>query len=254
MKIGKRTIKTLTARMLDPSSYVAIPNFFQVYDNPIGAILTEVLSLGSYPCSVNIKTPIDKQKVKLWSVSDFSTLNLIFCRRDYYVPNNLSTVVDIGSNIGLSSLYWLTRNNGSFVYCYEPSPISFKRLLENLKDFAGRYSAYQDAVSDFNGKAQLGLEESGVYSSLDLKTENFVECKVIHINELLEKVCSERGNIDVLKIDSEGHELRTIKAIDKSFFSYIGVINVECCGASGYIPQEFHYSVVTSAERYVRRY
>jgi FkbM family methyltransferase len=212
MKIGKRNIREFKARILDASSYLAIPGFIQTYDNPLKAMLQELFSWGSYPCNINIKTPIGKQKVKLFSVSDFSTLNLVFCRRDYYVPNNVSTVVDIGSNIGLSVLYWLTRNNNSFCYCYEPSPISFEGLIENCSSFSNRYSAHKVAVSDFNGKARLGLEDSGVYSSLDLESENFVECEVIHINEILENVISIHGNIDVLKIDSEGHELRTIKA------------------------------------------
>lgn len=253
MKIGKRSINEFKDRILDPSSYIGILNFFQVHENPLKAILNEGFSLGDYPCVINIKTPVGKHKVKLWSVADFSTLNLVFCRKDYYTPANLKTVIDIGSNVGLSTLYWLTRNNDSFTYCYEPSPISLERLEENLKDLSGRYSVEQAAVSDFNGQGQLGIEKSGVYSSLDLKSEEYVECQVLCINEILEKVCSERNNIDVLKIDSEGHELRTLKAIDKNFWNKISVINVDMFGASKYIPENFQYSVVASSERYVKQ-
>ena len=260
MKIGKRNLGVFAATILDPSNYSAIPRFIETYDNPIKAMFDEFFSTGTYPCFIKIKTPIGKQKVKLFSLSDFSTLNLVFCRRDYYVPKkNMSTVIDIGSNIGLSSLYWLTRNDNCFTYCYEPSPISFERLTENLSNFSHRYSVSKAAVSDFNGKAKFYLEESGVNSSLNpnglnKSTDNFIECEVIHINDLLEQVISKYNHIDVLKIDNEGHELRTIKAIDKSFYQYISVINVEKCedGASQYIPQEFNYSTVASSERFVR--
>lgn len=253
MKIGKRSVSEFTNRILDSSSYTGIWNFFQVHENPLRAILNEGFSLGDYPCEINVKTPIGKHKVKLWSVADFSTLNLVFCRKDYYTPANLKTVIDIGSNVGLSTLYWLTRNNDSFVYCYEPSPISLERLAENLKNFSNRHLIQQVAVSDFNGQGKLGIEESGVYSSLDLESEKYVQCQVLSINEVLEKVCSERNSIDVLKIDSEGHELRTLKAIDKNFWNKISVINVDIFGASKYIPDNFQYSVVASSERYVRQ-
>jgi FkbM family methyltransferase len=252
MKIGKRDLNTLIQRVIDPSSYQSIPEFFNVYQNPIQAMYEEFFSLGTYPRKVDLKTPTGNYSVKLFSLSDFSTLNLIFCRQDYYIPDNLGVVVDIGSNIGLSTFYWLTRNTKSVVYCYEPSPISFNRLVDNLKDFEGRYFPYQAAVSDFSGVANLGIEESGVYSSLDLESERSVECQVIHINNLLEDILSKHQKIDVLKIDSEGHEIRTIAAIDKSFWKHIQCINTDCKGASSYIPEDFKYSTLASAERFYR--
>ncbi|NCR52072.1 MAG: FkbM family methyltransferase [Microcystis aeruginosa L211-07] len=254
MKIGKRSLWQFKERALDLNSYASILRFFQVHEYSVKAIVNEVFSRGKYPCTISIKTPLGSQKVNLFSVADFSTLNLIFCRQDYYVPKQLSTIIDIGSNIGLSTLYWLTRNHESFVYCYEPSPISLERLNENLSSFSNRYSVTQAAVSDYTGSGILGLEETGVCSSLDLKSEKSVECEVIHINEILESAISKHDRIDVLKIDSEGHEVRTLKAIDKSFYPHISVINVEYCQAQQYIPKDlnYQYSFKSFAERFVR--
>jgi FkbM family methyltransferase len=252
MRIGKRNPSAFIQRIIDIESYRSVNRFFKVYDSPVKALTSEILSLGEYPCKKVIKTPIGKQTVNLYSISDFSTLNLVFCRQDYFVPQQFKTVVDIGSNIGLSSLYWLTRNSDSYVYCYEPSPISMERLLGNLTAFQGRYKASPAAVSNFNGTAELGIEESGVYSSLDLVSANSVTCECRHINDVLEEALTERGQIDILKVDSEGHELRTIEAIDRSFWPYISCVNTDARGCGAFIPGEFKSTIVSSAERFYR--
>jgi hypothetical protein len=41
---------------------------------------------------------------------------------------------------------------------------------QRLRNFEGRIEARCEAVSNFRGLAQLGLESSGVYSSLDLRS------------------------------------------------------------------------------------
>jgi FkbM family methyltransferase len=212
----------------------------------------DVFSLGSYPRTIAIKTPTGPINVQLFSPADLSTLNLVFCRQDYYLPANTRVVVDIGSNIGLSALYWLTRNNESYVYCYEPSPTSYDRLLSNLRPFQGRFAAQREAVSNFRGSARLGIEPSGVNSSLELKSKDSVTCQVAHINDVLQQVITRHGQIDVLKIDSEDHELRTLQAIVPEYWARIRCINVGCHGVSDSIPKEFQRSQLASAERFWR--
>ena len=43
--------------------------------------------------------------------------------------------VDFGSNIGISALYFLTRNPSVQVYLFEPVPSNIERLRENLKGY-----------------------------------------------------------------------------------------------------------------------
>lgn len=252
MRIGKRTPAEFVRRLLDGNNYKSVPQFFAVHHRPIRAVIEEVFSLGQYPRVMAINTPRGVVNVQLLSAADFSTLNLIFCRQDYYTPENTRTVVDVGSNIGLSALYWLTRNDASYVYCYEPSPISHARLVKNLEPFKGRFVARAEAVSNFTGTADLGLEPSGVFSSLDLKSDNCVRCQVVHINEVLGPIIEQHGQVDVLKIDSEGHELRTLEAIAPQYWKHIRCVNVDVEGASRYIPRDFYSSRVASAERFWR--
>jgi len=212
----------------------------------------DVFSLGTYPRALTIKTPSGGATVQLFSDADLSTLDLIFCRRDYHLPRNTRVVVDIGSNIGLSTLFWLTQNADSQVYCYEPSPVSYERLTNNLDPYKGRFQARREAVSDFRGSATLGIEPSGVNSSLDRTSSDSVPCQVVHINEVLEPVITRHGEIDVLKLDSEGHEYRTLKAIAPEYWKHIRCINVGCTGNSEFVPKDFQFSRVGSAERFCR--
>ncbi len=252
MKIGRRRLKGFGRRLLDASNYRAIPRFFRVHHHPLRVLFQDVFSLGAYPRATTIRTPVGQVGVQLFSPADLSTLNLVFCREDYCAPENTRVVVDVGSNIGLSSLFWLTRNDQSYVYCYEPSPVSYERLLANLQAFQGRFEARRTAVSDFNGSATLGIEDSGVNSSLELKSTTSVPCQVVHINEVLGPVIQRHGQIDVFKIDSEGHELRTLQAIEPEHWRHIRCINVGCGGTAEAIPRGFQRSRVASAERFCR--
>lgn len=252
MKIGKRTLVEFGRILLDGNNYRAIPRFLEVHYHPIRVVFEELFSLGPYPRTMAIKTPAGQVDVHLFSAADLSTLNLIFCRQDYYVPENTRVVVDVGSNIGLSALFWLTRNKESYVYCYEPAPDSYDRLVNNLRSFQGRFVARREAVSNFSGSARLGIESSGVYSSLDLRSDDSVTCQVVHINDVLEPVIKRHGQIDVLKVDSEGHELRTLEAIALEYWKHIRCINVDCKEASKFIPKEFQHSHIASAERFWR--
>jgi FkbM family methyltransferase len=252
MKIGRRRLVGFGRRLLDASNYRAIPRFFGVHRRPVRMLVEDVLSMGSYPRTVTIKTPTGDADARLFSPADLSTLNLVFCRQDYYLPDDTKVVVDIGSNIGMSALFWLTRNRESFVYCYEPSPVSYERLTANLRPFEGRFEARREAVSDFTGAATLGIEASGVNSSLELRSKDSVACQVTHINDILARVLERHDHIDVIKLDSEGHELRTLKAIPPDYWRRIRCINAGCHGVSSAVPKEFRFDQVASAERFWR--
>lgn len=252
MRIGRRRLRAFWRKLWDGSNYRAVPRFLQVHRHPMRVLFEDVFSLGSYPRTLTIKTPTGPVDVQLFSAADLSTLNLIFCRQDYLVPEKTRIVVDVGSNIGLSTLFWLTRSNESYVYCHEPAPVSYDRLVNNLRAFQGRYEARRAAVSNFHGTAKLGIEASGVNSSLELRSNDSVTCEVVHINEVLEPVLERHGQIDVLKMDSEGHELRSLEAIAPEFWKRIRCVNVGCHGNSAPIPKDFQYSRVASAERFCR--
>jgi FkbM family methyltransferase len=254
MKIGRRGLRAVKLRLLDASNYTCVPRFFLVHRRPVRALFDEVFSSGAYPRTISLRTPTGPISIQLFSPADLSTANLLFCRQDYHMPADARVVVDIGSNIGLSSLYWLTRNKASFVHCYEPFLATYERMLVNLGPFRHRVEPHLEAVSNFSGPAKLGIEPTGVFNSLDLKNRavGLVDCQVVHVNDVLEGAMRQHGHVDVLKVDSEGHEFRTLEAIAPEFWGHIRCVNVGCHGNSAAVPGEFHRTKVGSAERFCR--
>jgi FkbM family methyltransferase len=149
--------------------------------------------------------------------------------------------VDVGANIGLSALYFLTRNSQSRCYLYEPLSTNVERLRGNLSPFADRFVLHQVAVADREGRLSFGVEPTGRYGGLQThQTDDFadragahyidVECQ--HINSVLAAVLEKEGKIDLLKIDTEGAEMATVAAIDPIYRRHIGVIYMEASGYS----------------------
>ena len=255
-KIGKRGFVTFVKRLFQIQNYIAICKFFNIHKKPFSAILYEVFSTGKYPRSLHFNSPVGTSKANIYSADDFSTFNLIFCREDYFYNKRHKIVLDIGSNIGLSAIYWLTRNKETIVYCYEPSSLNFKRLKENLENFQGRFFFYKNAVSSKNFSSFLNLEKSGVYNSLkNLEEKAFYKkekCEVISINSCISKILKKHGKIDIIKIDNEGEELETVSSIDKKFWNFIDCLNIDGKSVREFVPKSFKCSKVGSAQRFIK--
>ena len=256
-KIGKRSFLTFIKRIIRIENYVAIIRFFKVHKSPIKSILNEIFSSGKYPRILSFNSPLGESKVKLYSYNDFSTFNLIFCRQDYFYGNKHKIILDIGSNIGLSSIFWLTRSKDTVVHCYEPSSENYEKLKKNLKDFDGRFFTFKKAVSSKNFSSYLNLEKSGVYNSISNlnKKQNYhkkEKCEVVSINSCIDRVVKQYGKIDLIKIDNEGEELKTVASIDTKFWQYIKCLNVDGESVREYVPRNFSLTTLGSSQRYFK--
>ena len=255
-RIGKRNFLTFIKRALQIENYLAIIKFFFIHQNPFVAIFNEIFSTGDYPKLLYFNSPTGKANVKIHSHHDFSTFNLIFCREDYFYKQEHKIILDIGSNIGLSAIYWLTRNDQTIVYCYEPSSENFEKLKENLEKFEGRFFIYKNAISSENFSSYLNLEGSGVYNSLNNERGlNFYKkekCEVLSINSCIEKIVKKHGKIDIIKVDNEGEEVKTVASIDKKFWNSIDCLNIDGKSVREFVPRIFNYSKVGSAQRFCK--
>lgn len=222
---------SLIARnMLLPSNYLALARAPQVYERPVEAVARYFLGSGSYPCSVGLRTPIGRQAVTLFCSHDAITVHEIFCRQDYNFPAAPQVVVDVGSNIGISALYFLTRSASAYCDLYEPDPRNVEKLLTNLSAFRDRFTLHETAVADAAGTMPFYREPTGRYGRLGVPDvgRELLTVRVEHINTVLDSALSRRGIIDLLKIDSEGSELATIHAIDPGLREHIRHIVIEC--------------------------
>ena len=257
LKIGKRSFLTFIKRIVKKENYVALIRFFKIHKSPFRSILNEIFSSGKYPRTLSFNSPLGESKVNLYSYNDFSTFNLIFCRQDYLYKNKQKIILDIGSNIGLSSLFWLTRSKDTVIHCYEPSTENYEKLKKNLQDFEGRFFTFKKAVSSKNYSSFLNIEKSGVYNSLSNinKNQNYYKkekCEVVSINSCIERVVKQYGKIDMIKIDNEGEEIKTVSSIDSKYWKYINCLNVDGDSVRKYVPRNFNLTKLGSAQRYFK--
>ena len=249
IKIGKRYIHEIFKQLISLNIFNIIKKFFLVHKNPIRAMVNEFFSIGNYPKTITL---MNKYKIKVYNIDDFSTLNLVFCREDYFKPKKIKVVIDIGSNIGISSLYWFIGNPTCKIYSFEPSEKNFKKQKINTKIFKKNIILKKIGVSNKNEKSKLYLSKSGVNDSIiKIQNADYEIIKLVSINSILEKIFLKSKKIDVLKIDVEGKEREILKSIKKNYFSKIRVINIEGKNYNRFIPKYFSYSFKGSASRFI---
>ncbi len=202
MNIGSRSLSTTLGALTHPEHYVALWNTLRVYDDSWENFYRYITGKGNYPHRPQLNTPIGRIQPTLYSSHDLLTVNEVFCRKDYEAPRTTSVVVDIGSNIGISALYFLTRNHQAQCYLYEPDPANVKKLTGNLTNYRQRYTLYEKAVSYQSGQLTFGTEASGRYGGLGVDTGTFIEVETVTINQVLETVFQKEKYIEHFK---DGH-------------------------------------------------
>jgi FkbM family methyltransferase len=197
------------------------------------------LGRGDYPYACRLRTPQGIVAPTLFSAHDMWTVNEVFCRRDYGDDRSAETVLDVGSNIGISALYFLTRNPGCHVWLYEPVPRNVERLRANLAGFEDRYTLREAAVAPDAGRLRFGVEESGRYGGVGVDTGQAIEVDGAAINEVVAEVLEAVPAIDVLKIDTEGSELDILGALQPELLRRVRTAYLEVGERPAVTPESF---------------
>ena len=111
----------------------------------------------------------------------------------------VSTIVDIGANIGLFSIWARMTHPTSIIHAYEPNPAAFSFLKSNAEDL--KIEVHPVAVGSRNGTVSLAP-----CSDLTCQQVEFDEKGNTPIISLSAVVDSVGGQIDILKMDCEGYE------------------------------------------------
>jgi FkbM family methyltransferase len=226
--LGGRSPALIRAEIVQPSNYVALWRMLRRYRAPGRNLGRYLLGRGNYPYPCRVRTPRGELAPTLYNAQDMLTMNEVFCREDYAAGPELRVAVDIGSNIGISALYFLTRNDQSRCHLYEPVPENVRRLRDNLAGHEDRYELHEAAVADRAGRVEFGIEPTGRYGGIGINYERSIEVDCLEINQVLEGVLRREGAIDLLKLDIEGMELQTVRAIRPELLRRIGVVYFEC--------------------------
>ena len=225
--LGDRPLGFIAREAVRPSNWVALGRMPRRYRHPLDGARRYFTPGGSYPHRCEVRTPLGIVAPTLHSQHDMITVNEVFCREDYRVGDEAEVVVDVGSNIGISALYFLTRSERARAWLYEPVPRNVERLRENLSGFEGRWRLDEAAVADRDGEETFSIEPTGRYGGLAADAAESITVRVRHIDEVLGEVLEAEGRIDVLKLDTEGVEARTLAAASPALLARVGVIFAE---------------------------
>jgi FkbM family methyltransferase len=226
-EIGGRAAANVLNAPFNKANYAALFNIIKLCPTPLEVLYRYLTSKGSYPYVLEVRTPIGILPLNLFHAHDLRTVNEVFFRHDYAAPADIKCVIDLGSNIGISAAYFLTRNTKVKCYLFEPLPANVEKLKLNLSRFEGRFELSQSAVSNHAGRVTFHTEPTGRYGTLLQPLEGAIDVDCQHINQVLEQVLAKQDVIDILKIDIEGLEESVIAAIDPQYLNKIKLLVYE---------------------------
>ncbi len=226
--VHTRSFKTLATAPFDARHYRSLGNILRHAEQPVDFLRRYVWRGGTYPAVIPIRTRRGgRLEVTVHSAEDMQTINEIFFRNDYPVRGDEKVVVDFGSNIGISALWFLSSAPGAFAYLYEPVPRNIERLKRNLAPFEGRYALAEAAVGTSTGMVSFGIEDSGRYGGIGRPTGRTIEVPCADSNAILADILERHDRIDILKIDIETMEEAVTARIPEALAQRIGAIYVE---------------------------
>jgi FkbM family methyltransferase len=243
VRIAGRPLKALLSAPVQGRHYVALAGMVAAYPDFANVCGRYLFGWGTYPTSITVRTPLGHADIRVDSFHDLLTINEIFARKDYHAQRDIDVVVDIGSNIGISAIYFLTRNRDSKVFLFEPLPRNIDALKANLSGYEARYILHEVAVGTSNGMVKFGWEDTGRYGGVGRAARHRLDVRCRDINDILGEILRDVGRIDVLKIDVEGSEENILRHASREHLRRIRTIYAECdgrrIGLSGFRRQQY---------------
>lgn len=145
------------------------------------------------------------------------------------------TVIDLGANVGLASLYFAHRWPSCRILAVEPNPETFAILESNLAPLirTGRCRTLRAAVWSANARL-ASAQEPGRYSAFSVHEPSAERTSNAAVEgQPMADIVDYSGfeTIDLLKVDVEGAEVKLFSG-DVSWLSRVGSIAIEFHGNS----------------------
>ena len=207
-------------------NWMALYRALWVFANPL-QFFVGVLRHAA-PARVRLRTPTGSVTLRLRNFESLKTVFSVFCREDYGIGGERPLhFLDIGANIGISVVYFLTRHPGNSARCYEPDSGNLEFLRENLASYGVRACLVEKAVGTAHGELTLYRAADGKYSSTLAITEA-IAVQRIEADAFADVLAEVRGTglPSVVKLDVEGIERELIASID--FADYPNIERLFC--------------------------
>ncbi|HTT25182.1 MAG TPA: FkbM family methyltransferase [Candidatus Sulfotelmatobacter sp.] len=184
----------------------------------------------SYPCLLHLR---GGDGIRLHELTDLKTFWQIFLRRVYHVEASDRTILDIGANVGLFSLYAARRAPTARVYAVEPFPSTFERLVEVVRDhhLIERVTCINCAITG-NGETRLMRSDPLPSQRRALVPLGKGTSGIQVQSKTLSTLLREQGlnRVDLVKMDIEGGEYEVLLSTSPSVLRTIRRIALEYHG------------------------
>jgi FkbM family methyltransferase len=165
---------------------------------------------------ISVLVPDGNYEVALrLGTSDIPTFNQVFVRSDYaspHLPETAETIVDLGANIGLATIFFGTRYPKARILSVEPEAANFAALVANTAALGDRVQTRRAAVWMRDGFVSLRTEDDeglplGAWGVRVADETDQPEANIAcdKLTTLLNNAGF--GEVDILKVDIEGAEL-----------------------------------------------
>ena len=134
--------------------------------------------------------------------------------------NSNDVVIDIGANIGD---FYLGFDNKINYYGYEPSPLVFSSLKNNIKNqnlFNLGFSNTLSNTTDFYLSDEFG-------DSSILQIKNYTKKITIETTTLDKEIAKINQKIKLIKLEAEGFEPEILQGL-KKYLNYVEYITIDC--------------------------
>lgn len=143
----------------------------------------------------------------------------IFVGLEYQFRSSTSKprIIDCGSNIGMSILFFKTLYPDSSILAFEPGELTYQTLVRNIKENGWRnVDARQQAVAETDGMMNLYFDDSqsdSLRMSIISDRSSGKASRPVQVVRL--SGCID-GPVDLLKLDVEGAEMGVLKDLSRS--------------------------------------
>ena len=180
-----------------------------------------------------IQLPTGFNKVSVFVrnfTSDVNVFQQIFEQMEYDIeyPGNIATIIDLGANIGLASVFFACRFPEARIVAIEPDTSNFKMAVRNTEPFP-LVKVIQGAIWPYS--AVIAVQDSGdshwaITTSL---AENDVSAAETVQGYTVPDLMKIGGltKIDILKMDIEGAEQELLNARVDEWLPHVGILLIE---------------------------
>ena len=176
------------------------------------------------------------------STSDMTLIYEILLKKsEYNIPRqvNPKVILDIGGNIGITSIYLANKFPQAKIYSFEPLPDNYEILTKNIQSYDnieafnfglgsedGDFDAYLNYDSENFGGVSFYPEAEGVSENSSFK------CKIKNINNAMKELNIK--SVDLIKIDTEGAEFDILTSLDTNILTNVSWITGELHGTQDF--------------------